>query len=201
MPVKMIVSFLASHGGSSARKIIGAIRGGSIPAETGVLITNNPDSAIFRWCQDNEMPVHCINGKTHPEPEAEDLAILRELERVGTDVVVLSGYMKKIRAHTLAAYSGQILNIHPSLLPKHGGHGMYGDRVHQAVLAAGDKFSGASVQIIDEEYDEGPVLAQRRVPVEPSDSVETLRARVQAVEGDLYIEALREFLQSKARQS
>ncbi|WP_442497681.1 phosphoribosylglycinamide formyltransferase [Methylobacter sp. sgz302048] len=193
----MKISFIASHGGSSARHIIAAIEQKALAAELGVVITNNSDSAILRWCQEQHIPVHLINAKTHPDPESEDLAIMNTLTEAQTDLVVLSGYMKKIGPHTLARFNGHILNIHPALLPKHGGHGLYGDRVHEAVLKSGDTVSGASVHLINERYDEGPVLKQSHVPVLPDDTVASLRARVQATEGDLYLETLKDIVEGK----
>ncbi len=193
----MKISFIASHGGSSARHIIAAIEQKALAAELGVVITNNSDSAILRWCQEQHIPAHLINAKTHPDPESEDLAIMNTLAEAQTDLVVLSGYMKKIGPHTLARFNGHILNIHPALLPKHGGHGLYGDRVHEAVLKSGDTISGASVHLINERYDEGPVLKQSHVPVLPDDTVASLRTRVQATEGDLYLETLKDIVEGK----
>jgi phosphoribosylglycinamide formyltransferase-1 len=193
----MRISFIASHGGSSARHIIAAIKQKTLTVELGVVITNNSDSAILNWCQEKNIPVHLINAKTHPDPESEDLAIMNALIEAQTDLVVLSGYMKKIGPHTLARFNDHILNIHPALLPKHGGRGLYGDRVHEAVLKSGDTVSGASVHLINDRYDEGPVLKQSHVPVLPDDTVASLRARVQATEGDLYLETLKDIIEGK----
>lgn len=194
----MKISFIASHGGSSAKRIIAAIQQNSLKAELGLVITNNPDSEILHWCDHNHIPALLINSKTHPDSETEDLAILNALSNVQTDLIVLSGYMKKIGPHTLSHFNGKILNIHPALLPNHGGQGMYGDHVHEAVLNAGDTISGASVHIINEQYDEGPVLNQKEVPVLPDDTVASLKARVQAIEADLYIETLRKLIIDQA---
>lgn len=188
------ISFLASHGGSSARKIIAAMQTKEIPAMPGVLITNNADSAIYSWCRQENFKVLVISSKTHPDPQAEDKAILTALQNAATDWVVLSGYMKKIGPDTLARYQGRMLNIHPSLLPKFGGHGMYGDFVHAAVLKAGEKTSGATVHLVTGNYDEGPVLQQAQVDVLPEDTIETLRARVQSIESGLYIAAIKDLL-------
>jgi len=190
----MKISFLASHGGSSARAIMKAIADGELNAEAGIVITNNQDSAIHQWCVDNHIPVFHISSLTHPQPGAADSAIVHTLKQANTDIVVCSGYMKKIGPDTLAGYAGRILNIHPALLPAHGGSGMYGDRVHAAVLKARESESGASVHIVDENYDEGPVIGQSRVEVTPQDSLETLRQKVQATEPGLYINCLKTFL-------
>lgn len=188
----MKISFLASHGGSSARLIIEHIRNGQLPGYgIGILITNNRDSAIYDWCLQHEIKTFHISAKTHPETE--DQAIRDCLVEAGTELIVLSGYMKKIGPKTLKQFNGKILNIHPSLLPRHGGQGMYGDHVHAAVLASGDKESGASIQIINESYDEGPVILQKKVAVLENDTVETLGQRVRAIEGELYLQALKQF--------
>lgn len=189
-----IISFLASHGGSSARAIIEAVHRRELAAGIGILVTNNRDAPILQWCREHGIEALHISGRTHGDEARADAAISSALQRAGTDLLVCSGYMKKVGPATLEAFSGRILNIHPALLPRHGGKGMYGDRVHQAVLAAGDDESGATVHIVTEGYDEGPILNQARVPVKPGDTVESLRVRVQSVEPGLYLETLREML-------
>jgi phosphoribosylglycinamide formyltransferase-1 len=195
----MKISFLASHGGSSAKFLIAAMREGKLAAEPGIVITNNRDSAIFHWCLDNDIDVRHISAKTHRGEQNADEAIALVLKEAGSDLVVCSGYMKTIGPYTLHAFSGRILNIHPALLPKYGGKGMYGDYVHTAVLKAADLESGATVHVVSEGLDEGPIVLQRRVPVQPGDTLETLRARVQAAEPDLYLEALGKFLAGSPR--
>ncbi len=190
----MIISFLASHGGSSAKAIIAAIRNGKLAANVGILITNNRDAAILHWCLDNEVNVRHISSKTHRGEENADEAISTVLQEAGTDIVLCSGYMKAIGPNTLAAFPSRILNIHPALLPKHGGKGLYGDRVHEAVLAAGETVTGASVHYVTAGIDEGPCILQQQVEVLPTDTVESLRTRVQAIEPDLYLAALRKIL-------
>jgi phosphoribosylglycinamide formyltransferase-1 len=102
--------------------------------------------------------------------------------------------MKKIGKTTLTEYSNKILNIHPSLLPKHGGKGLFGDKVHQSVIASGDSQSGATVQFINEEYDEGPIFSQQIVEVVKGETVETLKAKVQAIEGELYLNSIKKII-------
>lgn len=188
----MRISFLASHGGSSARQIIAAIQTQKLTGfEIGILITNNRSTTIYPWCLEHGIDVVHISGETHPDNEG--LAIKQALLAADTDIVVLSGYMKKIGSATLTAFNNKILNIHPSLLPRYGGHKMYGDFVHAAVLSAGEAQSGASVQVINEMYDAGPILLQKIVPVLEGDTVATLGARVRSVEADLYINALQKW--------
>ena len=108
--------------------------------------------------------------------------MLAALERAEVDWIVLAGYLKRVPGEVVRRYPSRILNIHPALLPAHGGKGMYGERVHASVLEAGEKVSGASVHLVDEEYDRGPVVAREEVPVEPLDTPATLAARVLEVE-------------------
>lgn len=190
----MIISFLASHGGSSARFLIAAMREGQLAASPGILITNNRDSAIFHWCLDNDINVRHVSAKSHRGEENADEAIASLLQDAATDLVVCSGYMKHIGPRTLAAFPGRILNIHPALLPAYGGKGMYGDHVHAAVLAAGERQSGATVHVVTEGIDEGPIVLQEAVAVLPDDDLASLRARVQAVEPGLYLRALQQII-------
>ena len=108
----------------------------------------------------------------------------------GANLIVLAGYMKRLGPLTLSHYRGRVLNTHPALLPKFGGRGMFGDRVHEAVLAAGEKVSGATVHVVDGDYDTGPILSQIPVPVLPGDTTTTLRSRVQRVERSQYVTVL-----------
>ena len=106
------------------------------------------------------------------------------------DLILLSGYMKKVGSLTLANYKNRILNIHPALLPKYGGQGMYGDRVHQAVLQHGENQSGASVHIVTAQYDQGPVLKQKTVCISTDESIASLREKIKNIEGQLYVDTL-----------
>jgi len=112
--------------------------------------------------------------------------LLALLQKFRIDLVVLAGYLKKIPSTVIREYAGRIMNIHPALLPAFGGEGMYGARVHEAVIAAGAKESGVTVHLVDYDYDRGPILAQWRVPVEKSDTAESLAARVLNVEHIVY---------------
>jgi len=112
--------------------------------------------------------------------------LLELLRRFRVDLVVLAGYLKRIPPSVIREYASRIINIHPALLPDFGGEGMYGARVHEAVIASGAKESGVTVHLVDDEYDRGPILAQWRVPVEPTDTADSLAARVLAVEHVVY---------------
>ncbi|MCP2013227.1 phosphoribosylglycinamide formyltransferase-1 [Deinococcus sp. HSC-46F16] len=188
----MRLGFLASHGGSAAQFLTEACRDGRLDASPVALASNNSGSPALAWAREAGLQAAHLSAARYPEPEALDAAILTFLRGAEVDTLVLSGYMKALGPQVLTAYAGRVLNIHPSLLPRHGGRGMYGDRVHAAVLASGDTESGATVHLVTAGIDEGPVLAQTRVPVLPGDTLESLKARVQAVEGELLLSALRE---------
>jgi phosphoribosylglycinamide formyltransferase-1 len=112
--------------------------------------------------------------------------LLELLRKFRIDLVVLAGYLKRIPPKVIREYSGRIINIHPALLPAFGGEGMYGARVHEAVIESGAKETGVSVHLVDDDYDRGPVIAQWRVPVEESDTADSLAARVLSVEHIVY---------------
>jgi phosphoribosylglycinamide formyltransferase-1 len=184
---------MASHGGSGMKAILEAIQQG-LEAQAVVFIGNNKNAGAFKIAAQHNLECYHLSSKTHPDPEQLDQAICSVLEPQQIDLLFLSGYMKKLGPVTLEKFSSRILNIHPSLLPRHGGKGMYGDRVHQAVIDNKEKQSGASVHIVTAEYDQGPVLNQKTVPVEENDTVETLREKVKAIEGKLYVDTLTKIL-------
>jgi phosphoribosylglycinamide formyltransferase 1 len=184
------IGFLASHGGSNFQAIVDACRDGRLDAVACVLISNNSTCGAMERARRAGIPAYHLSSQTHPEPDALDGAILKTMEAHSVNVVVLAGYMKKIGPKTRSRYRGRILNIHPALLPKFGGQGMYGLQVHAAVIAAGERVSGATVHVIDENYDTGPILAQREVPVLPNETPESLAERILPIEHQLYVETL-----------
>lgn len=184
------IAVLASHEGTTLQGIIDACAGGRINGRVVLVISNNGGSGALRRAATSGIDTCHLSSVTHGDGEPLDLAICRALQQAAADVVFLGGYMKRLGPRTLAAFPRRILNTHPALLPKFGGRGMYGDRVFEAVLAAREPESGASVHLVDAEYDTGPVIRQLRVPVLPEDSVASLRARVQACERDVVIATL-----------
>ncbi|GGJ61940.1 phosphoribosylglycinamide formyltransferase [Deinococcus aquiradiocola] len=188
----MKLAFLSSHGGSGMRAVLSAVQRGELHATPVLCISNNSGSPALTHARDAGLDTLHLSARRHPDPADLDRAMLDALHDAQADTVVLSGYMKALGPQVLAAYHGRLVNVHPSLLPSYGGRGMYGDLVHTAVLAAGESESGATVHLVEEGIDEGPILAQQRVPVLPGDTLATLRARVMAVEGPLLVGALRD---------
>lgn len=186
----MKLGFLASHGGSNMQAIVDACTSGLLKAEVRVVISNNADSLALQRARDQHIRVAHLSSRTHPDPQELDAEIAGTFSRNDVDLVLLAGYMRKVGPITLAQFPQRILNIHPALLPKYGGEGLYGRRVHEAVLASGDRTTGVTIHLVDEEYDRGPVVAQCEVEVLPGDSVETLAARVLEQEHKLYVNTL-----------
>lgn len=186
----MNVGVLASHEGTTLQSLLDACADGRLPGRVAVVVSNNGGSGALRRARDAGVQAVHLSSKTHEDPAALDAAIRDVLVAAGVDVVFLAGYMKKLGPLVLSAFAGRILNTHPALLPRFGGPGMYGDRVFEAVLAAGETETGVSIHLVDADYDTGAVVSQCRVPVMPGDSLDDLRTRVQAREKELVIETL-----------
>jgi phosphoribosylglycinamide formyltransferase 1 len=184
------IGALASHEGTTLQAILDACQAGTLLARVVAVISNNSDSGALRRARAAGAAAIHLSGKTHPDADVLDAMITRALLDQGVEVVMLAGYMKKLGPGLLSHYRGRILNTHPALLPKFGGHGMYGMRVHEAVLRAAETESGPSVHLVDAEYDTGRVLAQARVPVVAGDTPESLAARVQERERRLVVQVL-----------
>ncbi|MEX2353612.1 MAG: phosphoribosylglycinamide formyltransferase, partial [Gammaproteobacteria bacterium] len=136
------------------------------------------------------IPAYHISSKRFPDPETLDCMIRDTLIKHEVDLVILAGFMKKVGSRTIAAFAGRIINIHPALLPKYGGPGMYGNNVHERVLASGDRETGVTIHVVTDDYDAGPVLARRKVPVMDGDTLDTLAERVLVVEHEIYVDTI-----------
>lgn len=165
-----------------------AIEAGDLAGEARLLVSNNRSAGALAFAAEAGIPALTI--PTQADPQAADARLAEAMETHGVELIVLSGYLRQLGPRTLERYAGRILNIHPGPLPAFGGHGMYGRRVHEAVIAAGAAESGIAIHLVDEEYDRGPVIARRTVPVEPGDTAETLEARVTALEPAFFVETL-----------
>ena len=177
--------------------IIDACKEKRLDAEPSVVISNNSDSTSLERARREGIPAYHLSGATHPEPAQLDAAILNALQKHKVDLAILAGYMKLLGPQTLAQYRGRILNIHPALLPKFGGKGLYGRLVHEAVLAAGEKVTGVTIHLVDENYDRGPIVAQCEVPVLQGDTPDSLAARVLVHEHQFFTETLQKIVQGE----
>jgi phosphoribosylglycinamide formyltransferase-1 len=181
----MNIGILASHNGSNMQSIVDASKSGALDGKSVVVISNHSGSGALARARTEGIPHYHLSSVNHPNREALDREIAAVLRSHLVDIVVLAGYMKKLGPYTLAAYSGRIINIHPALLPKFGGKGMFGMNVHEAVIASRESESGVSIHIVDDEYDAGPIIAQSRVVVNPEDTPQTLAARILEKEHEL----------------
>ena len=184
------IGVLASGRGTTLQAVIDATRDGSLAATVAVVISNDSKSGAAQRARRQSIAFAHLSARTHRSPADLDRAIGDTLQRHEVDLVLLAGYMKKLGAATLHRYRNRVLNTHPALLPRHGGRGMYGAHVHEAVLAAGDDTTGVSVHLVGAQYDTGPVVAQSRVPVLSGDDVPTLAARVQEHERRFLVQVL-----------
>ncbi len=190
----MALAVMASGEGTTLQAILDAIATGALQTTLAIVVSNNSASGALRRARAAAVPTAHLSSRTHPDPERLDLAILDALTSSGANCIVLAGYTRKLGARVLEKYRHRILNIHPALLPKFGGQGMYGLGVHEAVLAAGETETGVSVHLVDAEYDCGPILAQAHVPVLAGDSAADLAARVQTREREFVVEILSRLL-------
>ncbi|MGI8427332.1 MAG: phosphoribosylglycinamide formyltransferase [Actinomycetota bacterium] len=181
---------LASGSGSNLQAIIDACTGGRLRAEVRVVISNNLGSGALEKASRSGIAALHLSSKTHPAPGQLDNAICRALQDSDVEFVLLAGYMKKLGPRTLERFRGRVLNIHPAPLPRFGGPGMYGLAVHQAVIDSGAATTGASIHVVDEQYDHGPVIAFAEVDVRSDDTPESLAERVLAEEHELYVATL-----------
>ena len=178
----MRIAVLASHQGSTLQAVMDACASGELAGEVALVISNNSNSGAMERARSAGIQTVHISGKTHPEEAAADRAITDALEAAKIDWVLLLGYMKKLGTQTIHTYAGRIINTHPALLPKFGGQGYFGRKVHEAVLAAGETVSGATIHLVSQEYDTGPLLSQVKVPVHSGDTVDALETRVKNAE-------------------
>lgn len=166
-PVRVAV--LVSGGGTNLQALLDALHD-SPSARVARVISNRPDAGALERARRAGVPTTVLRDANDP---AELLSAL-----AGAQLVVLAGYLKLVHPSVVARFRGRMINIHPALLPDFGGPGMYGHRVHEAVLASGAKESGATVHFVDEAFDRGTIIAQEKVPVQKGDTAETLAARV-----------------------
>ena len=170
--MRIPIAVLASGQGSNLQALIDWAAGEDASGRIALVISNRAGAGALEKARLAGIESAVIDPARGAQP------LLELLRSRGIGLVVLAGYLKKVPAEVVAAFRGRILNIHPALLPDFGGPGMYGRRVHEAVLASGTGVTGATVHIVDEHYDRGPIVARWPVPVCPGDTAETLAARV-----------------------
>lgn len=186
-----LVVFLSGNG-STLQCIIDAINNGKLDASIELVVSTNPNAYGLERARIENIDTYVIKSTTAEDTDEELLDVLDEYD---IDLIVLAGYLRKIGSNLLNAYN--IINTHPSLLPKFGGKGMYGMKVHTAVVEAKEKFTGPTIHFVNNKYDDGDIIKQTKIQVLPTDSPEDVSKKVQAVEKVQLIDVLNDFINGK----
>jgi phosphoribosylglycinamide formyltransferase-1 len=187
--VTIKLAVLVSGGGTTLQNFLDVIARGELDASIKVVISSTSTAFALERARNAGIDTHVVRRRDFASDEAFSDAIAEIIDRYAVDLVLGAGFMR--RWVFPPRYEGRMLNTHGALLPKFGGQGMWGRHVHEAVLAAGETESGCTVHMADHQYDHGPILVQKKVPVLPDDTPEALAARVQAAEREAYPEAVR----------
>lgn len=194
---RLRVAVLLSGSGRTLENLIDRVERGTLDIEIPVVISSRSNVRGVEIARNAGIDTHIVTRRDAPSPAKLSTRVKQILEPHRIDMLLLAGYL--LMLEILPEWRGRILNIHPSLLPLFGGKGMYGGNVHAAVLKSGMRVSGCTVHIVTEEYDAGPIVAQRCVPVEPGDTAASLGARVFNAECQLYPEALQLFVDDRVQ--
>ena len=199
MPVdsRKKIAVFSSGEGSTLTKIHEACQRGNLPAEILLIISNKAHSGAIERAKRHAIDSYLFDTGNNEDTIKTESDLVGLLKQSKIDWILLLGYTRKIGPKLLTAFNNRIINTHPSLLPKYGGKGFYGRKIHEAVLASGDILTGATVHLVNEEYDSGEILSQIAVPVLPKDSATTLEARVKKTEKAHLIKVLNELWKNK----
>ncbi len=194
------IAVFASGGGSNLQALIDAQDTGLFKGKIALIFSNVPDCGAMKRAENERIEAVAIASKGYPGSREEyDAEVLRLCQSKKIDLICLAGYMRIITSVLIKAYPFKIMNVHPALLPKFGGEGMYGHHVHEAVIKAGEKESGATVHFVTEGVDAGPIVLQGNVKVMGTDTPETLAEKVLKVEHHIYSESVRLFCEGKIK--
>lgn len=175
--MKKRIAIFASGSGSNAQKIMEHFKRNS-EAEVVLILTNNPQAYVLQRADNFEIPSHIFTREEFYQTDN----IIKLLKNLQVDLIVLAGFLWLVPENLLKAFPNKIINLHPALLPKYGGKGMYGDHVHKAVLAAREEESGITIHFVNEKFDEGEILHQSRFKIEPGDTLEVIKFKGQQLE-------------------
>jgi formyltetrahydrofolate-dependent phosphoribosylglycinamide formyltransferase len=196
------LAILASGQGTNLQNIHQQIMSGELPGvELALVVSNNSSSGAMEYARAHGIATEHISAVRQGSQDAADEALLKTLREHMIDFVVLAGYMKKIPSSVVREFTGRIINVHPALLPAFGGEGMYGIRVHSAVIESGERYSGATAHLVSEHYDEGPIILQESCEVHADDTAETLSERVREIEFRLLPRAIKLLAEKLERKS
>ncbi len=191
------IAVFVSGGGSNFIAIHRQIIQGKILGKIVMVFSNNPNCGAIKFAEKNSIPIFIINATRYQNAHTRDEFLLETCLKAEIDLICLAGFMKMLPQNIVKQYEYRILNIHPGLLPEFGGKGFYGTRVHEAVINTGKRESGATVHFVDEIYDHGPIILQKKVEVMETDTPESLAARVLKLEHELFPEVVKAFCENK----
>lgn len=194
---RMNIAVFASHGGSDLQAIIDGCKSNQINAKVAVVISNNGTSMALQRAENEKIPAYHLSAKKFGSEDILAKEILKVLVEYEIDMIFLAGYMRMLHVSILEKYDNRIFNIHPALLPKFGGRGMYGMNVHTAVIEAKETETGVTIHRVSAEYDSGEIVAQTKVPVFEGDTPETLAARVLEREHEFLVEVISDIVDGK----
>lgn len=197
MPSLLRLGVLASGTGTNLQALIDACQAGEVPAEVAVVVSNAPEAFALERARRAGVAAAVVDHREFPTQAAFETALLETVESHRVDLLCLAGFLRILSPAFVGAFRGRMMNIHPALLPAFGGKGMYGERVHRAVLASGARVSGCTVHFVSEVPDGGPIIAQSAVPVRDDDTPATLAARIRREELRLYPLAVRLFAEGR----
>ncbi len=193
------IGVLASTKGTDLQAIIDEMKTGKMPGiELAVVVSNKKNAHALERARTQGYPAVFVDPKGET-PEEYDADLAEVLKEYGVDLVVLVGYMRILTPGFVRRFPRRIINVHPALMPKFSGKGFYGANVHEEVLKAGEKETGCTIHFVDEGVDTGEIIVQRKVAVEPGDTPETLKEKVQALEKKWYPEVIRWFAEGKMK--
>lgn len=193
----MNIAVFASHGGSDLQAIIDGCKDKRINANVSVVISNNGDSMALQRAKNEKIPSYHLSAKKFGDENTLADEILKVLLKYNIDMIFLAGYMRMLHVSVLEKYNNRIFNIHPALLPKFGGKGMYGRNVHAAVIDAKETETGITIHRVNAEYDSGEIVAQTKVPVFENDTPEVLGERVLEREHEFLIEVISDIVNGR----
>ncbi|MCH4889923.1 phosphoribosylglycinamide formyltransferase [Acidaminobacter sp. JC074] len=191
------IAVLISGGGTNLQAVIDACESKRVPGQVVGVISNKADAYGLKRADNHLISSHVISRSNYPDKKERTKALIKSLESMKPDLIVLAGFLEILQPEFIRAFSDKIINIHPSLIPKYAGKGYYGMKVHEAVIKAGEAFSGATVHFVDEHVDTGQIIIQESLRVASDETPESLQKRVLNIEHKILIESINKCLRSE----
>ncbi|MBE0450429.1 MAG: phosphoribosylglycinamide formyltransferase [Clostridia bacterium] len=193
---KVRIAVLISGGGTNLQSIIDAVDSGELDLQIACVVSNRKEAFGLKRAENAGIPAYYVGKGNYPEDQERETALLNLLEKKKIDLIVLAGYLNILPSSVIGAYKDRIINIHPSLIPRHCGKGFYGMKVHESVISSGDAVTGVTIHYVDEGVDTGKVIERVEIPVFESDMAESLSKRVLVIEHELLVRVLKDLIEN-----